>query len=220
MGFALPFSPADFIALFARYHQLVGPAPVLLNALALALVGVLLWAPAGSRIVAAGLALLWAWMAVAYHFAFFSRINPAAWGFGVLFLAGAAAFAWLGVARDRLRFAPRGGVRGWLGGGLIAFALAGYPLLGHALGQRYPELPSFGLPCPTTIFTLGLLLFAVPPVPRAALVAPLAWSAIGSVAAVQLGVLQDWGLLAAGLLALAGLARPQGVRWRGMRTGT
>jgi hypothetical protein len=219
----MPFSTAEFMAVFGRYNQAVWPAQFILNLLALALVAILLWVPAGSRWVAGGLALLWAWMAVAYHFAFFTRINPAAWGFGLLFLAGAFAFAWLGVRHERLHFAPEAGVRGWLGGVLIGYALVVYPLLADGFGQRYPQLPTFGLPCPTTIFTLGMLMFAVAPVPRAALAVPLLWSAIGSVAAFQLGVVQDGGLPVAGLLALAALAwprSPQGAGRAGMPTGT
>lgn len=219
---AMPFSAAEFLAVFVRYNEAVWPLQLLFNAMALAVLAALLWRPPGSPLVAALLAVLWGWMAVGYHFMFFSRINPAAWGFGLLFLAAAFAFLWLGVVRRRLRFEPRGGVRGWLGGALVVFALLVYPLLGAALGQRYPALPTFGLPCPTTIFTLGVLLFAAPPVSRAAVAVPLLWSAIGSVAAFQLGVVQDYGLLAVGLLALGALAWPAGQRTgrSGIRSGT
>ena len=41
-----------------------------------------------------------------------------------------------------------------LGGALVA-----YPVLSAMLGREFPEMPTFGLPCPTTIFTLGLLAF-------------------------------------------------------------
>lgn len=83
------------------------------------------------------------------------------------------------------------------------YALILYPLLGHLLGHRYPALPTFGLPCPTTIFTLGLLLFAAPPLPRSAFVVPVLWAGVGSIAAFKLGVLQDLGLMVAGLIGIA-----------------
>ena len=41
----------------------------------------------------------WAWSALAYHAAFFTRINPAAWLFAALFLVQATAFFWSGVVR-------------------------------------------------------------------------------------------------------------------------
>lgn len=165
--------------------------------------------PYGSRIIAASLSFFWAWMAITYHFIFFTEINPAAWLFGSVFLAGAVYFAWLGVLKDKLQFSPRGGIRGWLGGLLILFSLVIYPLVGLLFGHRYPTMPTFGLPCPTTILTIGVLLFAVAPFPRAVFVVPVLWSFVGSVAAVILRVPQDYGLLLAGLIGLvAGFCPP------------
>jgi hypothetical protein len=84
---------------------------------------------------------------------------------------------------------------------LVAYALVGYPLLGSLAGHRYPQVPTFGVPCPTTIFTLGVLLWHGE---RSWLVLaiPLAWTAIGTVAALQLSVPQDFGLGAAGLVTV------------------
>jgi uncharacterized protein DUF6064 len=48
-----------------------------------------------------------------------------------------------------------------------------------ATGHRYPEMPMFGVtPCPVTIFTFGLLLLTVRPVPRSLFVIPFVWSAV------------------------------------------
>jgi hypothetical protein len=204
----LPFTAEQFFEVFARYNESVWPAQVLLNALALGAIALLFRArPSSSRWIAALLSFSWAWMAVAYHFLFFSAINPAAWLFGALFLVGASWLAWVGVIHSRLQFRFQGGLRGGVGGGLILYALVLYPLIGHLLGHRYPAVPTFGLPCPTTIFTLGLLLFAVTPLPRSVFAVPLIWAAIGSTAAFQLGVLQDLGLLAAGLIGLAAVVK-------------
>lgn len=63
------------------------------------------------------------------------------------------------------------------------------------------------MPCPTTIYTFGLLFWAVRPIPRHLLVIPLLWSFIGSTAVFLLSVVQDLGLLVAGLLVLL-LFRP------------
>jgi len=69
-------------------------------------------------------------------------------------------------------------------------------------------LPTFGLPCPTTIFTIGLLMFACSPVPRSVFVVPVLWSLVGATAAFSLGVWQDLGLVAAAAVGLAALVRP------------
>ncbi|HSB34572.1 MAG TPA: DUF6064 family protein, partial [Nitrospirota bacterium] len=58
-------------------------------------------------------------------------------------------------------------------------------------------------PCPTTIFTIGVLLFAAAPVPRSVFIIPVLWAAVASAAAFQFGVLQDLGLLPAGLAGIA-----------------
>ena len=64
------------------------------------------------------------------------------------------------------------------------------------------RLPTFGLPCPTTIFTIGLLCFAVPPTPRSPLIVPLLWCLVGAQAAFLLGVQPDLGLIAAGVVGM------------------
>jgi len=206
----LPFTSDQFFGAFAQYNESIWPIQVVLNALAVTCL-VLVFRPslAASRVVSLILSLFWAWMAISYHFAFFTRINPAAWLFGVLFLAGSAAFAWFGVVKSRLGFQWARGVRAAAGVSLMVFALVVYPLVGYLVGHRYPSAPTFGVPCPTTMFTLGLLLLAAPPVPRWAFVVPLLWAAIGSSAAFLLGVIEDLALLVAGALGIAGaLIRP------------
>jgi len=59
-------------------------------------------------------------------------------------------------------------------------------------------------PCPTTIFTFGILLCAGGN-RLAVLVIPLLWSVIGGSAAVLWQVPQDYGLIAAGILSLISL---------------
>ena len=205
-----PFTAEQFFGVFARYNDKVWPAQIALNAVALVCIGLAFrGGTSAGRWVSALLALLWFWVAVAYHFAFFSGINPAAWLFGGITLAGALVFLWLGTLKGALRFAPAGGWRGAMGGLLLAYALVFYPVLGYLVGHRYPAAPTFGVPCPTTIFTLGLLLFASHPVPRLVFLVPVLWAAVGSFAAFSLGVVEDLGLLAAGVVAtLAALVRP------------
>jgi len=176
----IPFTVEQFFEVFARYNEGVWPTQIILSGLALAAVVLLYHArPFSGRVITAVLSFLWGWVAIAYHFAFFTSINPAARLFGALFLVGSLWFAWEGVINGRLQFRLTGGIRGGAGVLLVVFSLIVYPLLGHLLGHRYPAVPTFGLPCPTTIFTLGFLLFAAAPLPRSVFVVPLLWSAIG-----------------------------------------
>ena len=201
----MPFTAGQFLEVFREYNSSVWPMQIALIASGVGC-GVLLirGGRRASTAISVILALLWIWMAVAYHFVYFARINPAATFFGSIFLGEALLLLWYGVPRaERLGFAARRDADGLVGIAMIAFALVGYPILGFALGRRYPEAPTFGLPCPTTIFTLGFLLLARPPLLRRILVIPFLWSLLGAFAATSLGVTEDYSLLVAGIVTLA-----------------
>lgn len=192
----LPFTEAEFFEVFAAYNQAIWPFQLVLTAAAVAMVMLVLAAPArAGRVVSLGLAALWMWMALGYHLAYFWSINPAAPVFAAISLGAAGAFLWQGILRQSLRFRPGMNATKSLGLVVTIFALAGYPVVCELLGQHYPAAPSFGLPCPTTIFTFGVLLMAVRPVPGWVLAGPIAWALIGSGAAFLLGVPQDLVLL-------------------------
>ena len=200
---SLPFTRMEFFDVFVRYNEAVWPAQIVLNALAVVALG-LVFVRRGhvDRFIAAILALLWLWMGAVYHLGYFRSINPAAIAFGGAFLLGAAAFAWEGVARNRLRFDARDRAQSRIGYALIAYALVVYPLLAVLLGHAYPAMPTFGLPCPTTIFTLGMLALLRPPYPRYVLAVPVLWALVGVQAALLLGVPEDFGLIFAGAAGL------------------
>jgi hypothetical protein len=96
-------------------------------------------------------------------------------------------------------YRPRSSVTTISGALLILYALVAYPTLGYAFGRRYPAAPTFGVPCPTTIFTLALLVWASGSLPRRLRIVPLAWCLVGTSAAIKLGMTEDFGLLAAGI---------------------
>jgi hypothetical protein len=76
-------------------------------------------------------------------------------------------------------------------------------MLSSALGRGYPAAPTFGTPCPTTIFTLGVLACLRPPCPPRVFIAPVLWAVIGSQAALLFGVYEDLGLAAAAAVGAA-----------------
>jgi hypothetical protein len=203
-----PFSVGQFFDVFARYNNAVWPMQFLLLGLGILAVFLVHLCPRRTgRMVAAILASLWGWMAVAFFLAQFSRISPGAWFFGFLFALQAVLFAWLGILEGRLEFGPSPRpwtVVGWL---LVSYGLVIYTLLGAWIGHEYMHSPTFGVPCPTTIFTFGLLCFARRPVPRYILAIPILWTAIGGSAAFFLEVPQDLGLLDAGAVGVAMVLR-------------
>ena len=199
----LPFTVEQFFAVFALYNNVVWPAQVFLLLLAaLVVVFIALRRTWSGMAVSVILALLWLWVGVAYHLAFFARINPVAFGFGALSIVGGLLFAWHGVVRRHLEFAFVMNLRTAIGVTLLAFALLVYPAWVTLTGHGYPELPTFGLPCPTTIFTIGVLALASGAGFRAVLAVPILWSLVGSQAAFLLDVKPDLGLLVAGVAAV------------------
>jgi len=201
----IPFSIEEFLGVFRAYNLGVWPAQIGLYGLGLLLVALALAGtrPARRWGVAAGLAVLWAWMGAVYHLNFFVGINPAARGFGALFLAQAAlwlAWAWRAPTLD---FRPLSSTRRLVGGSLLAYAFFVYPTLNVVFGHSYPEMPTFGLPCPTTIATFGLLSWATPRPPWFVVAIPVAWAFIGTSAAFILGIPEDLGLAVAAILAVA-----------------
>ncbi len=207
---SLPFTAQQFFGVFAAYNEAVWPAPVVLNLLA-AIAVALAAARRADAAVAAILAVLWAWSGAVYHGIYFREINPPAWLFAALFGAGALVLAVDGL-RGRLRFAFAGTPRHALGAALIVYALLVYPLLAGLFGHGYPAAPTFGVPCPTTTFTLGMLALLREPYPRRVLAVPVLWALAASPAAIALGVLEDAGMFAAGLLGLWMMLAPRGER--------
>jgi hypothetical protein len=199
----IPFTVDQFFDVFEAYNVAIWPIHVIFYLLGIAAV---LYAASNpgikrSRIVAGILALFWSWIGVAYHFVHFSRINPAARVFGIIFVLQGILFVIVGCVFTGFRFRfvtepiPIVGVL------FILYALVIYPLIGKMSGHSYFHSPVFGVaPCPTTIFTFGLLLWASRQVPLYVLVIPFLWSLVGFSAAINLYVPQDYGLGIAGIL--------------------
>ena len=145
---------------------------------------------------------MWLWTGVAYHALSFSVINKAAYIFAALFIFEGCYLIYAGVYRDQIRFGLRPILATGVGISLIVYTAIVYPLIGVATGHRYPEMPMFGVtPCPVTIFTFGMLLLTLRPVPSWLFVIPFVWSLIGGSAAILLNVPQDWLLLVSGFIA-------------------
>lgn len=206
----LPFTRDQFLDVFAAYNSMLWPGAVVLW-LASAVMAVLLLASRRrptDRLVSALLAFHWAWSAVAYHIVFFTRINTAAWLFGGLFLVQAGMFAWLGVVRGRLRFVPQQSLWMVIAWALVLYALV-YPMINAIQHGTWLSIPTFGVPCPTTIFTAGLLILVVPRLWTLAII-PIIWSVVGGSAAFSLGVRADYALPMAGILLAVSLFQRTG----------
>jgi hypothetical protein len=201
----MPFTAEQFRDVFRAYNEAVWPMQWVLVAAAIAVVTLARApAPRAQRLAVAALACMWIWVGAVYHAMFLAAITRAAIPFAALSAVQGVLLAARGVVGDPLRFdvrRDRAAVRA--GGFMIVVALLLYPAIGVALGHQYPSAPTFGLPCPLTIFTFGVLLLARPPIPKALLVVPVLWSIVGTSAALRLGMWEDLTLPAAALATLA-----------------
>lgn len=209
----LPFTLQQFLDVFTRYNQAVWPMQFVLVLFALA--AVLLCfkkIEAADNLISLLLAFFWLWMGIVYHIVFFSEINKVANLFGSLFILEGLLFLYYGLLNNSFRFRFRPGLTGYTGLALVLAALFLYPAIGYLLGHVYPASPTFGLPCPTTIFTWGILLWSGKKVPLLLVIIPLLWSFIGFMAAIKLGIREDVLLLLAGIVAGTILLRQKNVR--------
>jgi len=165
------YRPADFLLFSARtYHRLfelynaeIWPAHFFAVALGLALVLVALKGRAGpaARVCCAMLALGWLWVAWAYLLERYATINWAAPYVAPFFALQGLLLIWIGTVRGRLAFAPGHDVFDRAGLALLAFALAGYPLLAPLMGRPWLAAEVFGIaPDPTVVATLAVLALA------------------------------------------------------------
>lgn len=195
-----PFSIEQFLGVFVDYNAAIWPTQIVAYVLGLIAVGAL-WStrPLPPRLILSILALMWAWNGVGYHYLFFTTISPAAKLFAGFFVMQAILFAAGAMAANGMHFEIGRDLRSFSGVAIIAYAMLIYPILGIRAGHGLLAGPMFGVaPCPTTIFTIGMLLLAHGKCLVWLSIIPFLWSLVGLAAAVQLGIPEDFGLPIAG----------------------
>jgi hypothetical protein len=210
-----PFTSEQFLGVFAAYNAAIWPAQIVIFILGLMAVTAL-WRkwPIAPRLIPAILALMWAVNGIGYHFLYFATINPAALLFAAFFVAQAAMLAVSAAATTGIRFVTGRELRTGFGAAFVAYAIAVYPIIGNWAGHGLMKGPMFGVaPCPTAIFTIGMLLMARGRWVVWLAIIPLLWSMVGFAAAVQLGMTEDLLLPLAGAALLISLALNQVRRW-------
>ena len=191
----MPFTANEFLDVFAAYNQAVWPfAAILWLLTALVCAAQVLGASIPAPLPRLLLAGHWLWAGLVYHAWFFTAINPAAWLFAALFvLQGVLFIAFKSPARQAVDGAEA--TRRVVSSLLIVYSLI-YPVVVLADGFVYPRMPTFGVPCPTVILTIGVLLATSTP-PVLLSVIPVGWSLIAGTAAWLFGVHADFVLPAA-----------------------
>lgn len=189
------------LAVFERYNLAIWPMQVIAYLLGIAAVFLAVKRTRySSRVIAAILALYWLWTGIVFCLIYWGQSWGLAYAFGALCTVQGALFLAAAVFKPELSFGLQPDVYSIAGILFVAYAMVGYPIVGYLLGHGYPKWLPFGLvPCPTTVFTFGLLLWTDRRLPRYLLLIPLLW-AIGGFLPVSIGILEDIGLIIAGLL--------------------
>ncbi|MCF7800315.1 DUF6064 family protein [Candidatus Babeliales bacterium] len=199
---ALPFTIEQFLGTIQQYNLSVFPMQIVLLLLGIASIFLVFkQIKNNNKIIPGILAFFWIWIGIVYHLIFFTSINKAAYLFGDLFIIQGLLFLFVGF-KDKLSFKFRKDVYGITGSIFVLYAIIIYPILNYIFGHWWPLNPTFGLPCPTTIFTFGLLLWTNKKIPKYILIIPLLWALIGMSAAINLGIWEDLGLIATGVLGV------------------
>jgi hypothetical protein len=211
-----PFTVAQFFKVFADYNASIWPLQIVAYGLGV-LAALALWLrrPLAGQVILSVLAILWSLNGIGYHFLFFAEINPIAPAFAGLFLLQSILFIASVIVRNDLRFEVRLHFRSAAGLSFIVYALLIYELLGYWAGHGLMAGPLFGVaPCPTTIFSIGMMLLARGKWVLWLSIIPILWSFIGVAAALQFGVPEDLALPFAGAMLLVAVAMG-GIRVRG-----
>jgi hypothetical protein len=196
-----PFTTDQFFEIFERYNTALFPVQVIILILGVVAL-VLLHSKKALRNKYIGglLGILWLWTGLVYHITFFSTINPAANAFGGIFILQGV-FFFIELFRDRMNFSIEKQSKDYTGYFFIIFGLILYPLISFWLADNVSHTISLGLPCPTTIVTFGFLMLTQRNFSKYLLIIPTIWAVIGTGAAVNFGVYQDYVMLLSAVVA-------------------
>jgi hypothetical protein len=191
-----------FLRVFEKYNLDIWPMQVVAYIIGIvSLFFVIKRTEYSNRINAAILSFLWLWIGIVFFLLYFAPVFSLHYVFGGLFIIQGILFL-ANVFKPRVSFGCKRDVYSLVGILFIAYAMIGYPVVGYLLGHGHSA--PFGVtPCPTTVFTFGLLLLIDKKVPKLFLVIPLLWALIGGLPPVFVGVFEDIGLIVAGLLGTA-----------------
>jgi hypothetical protein len=197
-----PFDFQDILRVFADYNLAISPVQLLAYALGIVcILSAVKESQNSSRMVSGVLAFFWLWTGIIFNWFYFSRLAPGARVLAVLFVLQGLYFVLAGVFRGALTFRFKADVYGLIGGLMVLYSMIGYPAIEYLLNRGYPQTLPFGLvPCPTTIFTLGVFMWSERRLPGYVYVIPFI-TALGGLIAAFLGVVEDLGLVAAAVLA-------------------
>jgi hypothetical protein len=200
----LLFSPRVYWRMFELHNAALWPLPLLTLAAGLVMILLVAFRPhASGRWIALVLAALWAFVGWSFLWNRYATINWAAAYVAPAFALEALLLVGAGSLLGGLIFDRRGPV-GWVGYLLLAFALAGQPLLALLRGNVWASSEIFGIaPDPTAIGTLGFLLLARGRLLPWLLPIPVLWCLLSGMTLATMQAPEAWAPFATAALTLA-----------------
>ena len=199
----LLFSPRVYWRMFELHNAGLWPLQVLTLAAGLIIL-LIAWRPGvWARCLALILAILWVFVGWSFLWNRYATVNWAVAYVAPAFAIEGVLLLVIGSLLDGLAF-DRRGPAGWTGYFILAFALAGYPLLAPLQGRGWASSEVFGIaPDPTAIATLGILLLARGRLLPALLPIPVLWCLLSGMTLQTMGEPQACAPYAALALAAA-----------------
>jgi hypothetical protein len=194
------FTIDDLLFVFERFNLAVWPLQIISYIFGLLAVFFAIKQTKYSiNVVSAILSFYWLWAGIVFCMIYWAPSYIYAYGFGVLCIIQGILFLFSAI-KPNLSDYPRNNLHSSVGLIFIIYAMVVYPLFGYLLGHIYPKFLPLGLvPCPTTIFTIGLFLLIKKKYPRYYLIVPFI-VAISGLLAIYKGIYEDIGLFLAGLV--------------------
>lgn len=196
------FALGKFLITLENYNLDIWPLQIFSYVLGIAVVVIAIKRTEFSnRVISLILSFFWLWSGIVFCILYWNKSFKFAYIFGILLTIQGLIFLY-GFIRQNISFSYTGNIYSSIGILLIFYAMIGYFLIGLFIGHTYPHSFPFGLvPCPTAIFTLGILLWTDKKVPKHILIIPALLSLAGIIAIIKT-IYEDMGLLILGLLAV------------------
>ena len=196
----LSFSLEEFLLVLESYNLDIWPLQIIAYVLIVLVLFISLKPTKYSaKIVLAILSFFWLFTGIVFCFIYWAPSHIFGYIFGIFCTVQGLLFLY-SITRSDITISSPDNTYTFIGILFVLYAIIGYQVFGYYLGHIYPKFFAVGLvPCPTTIFTLGIFLIINKSIPIKYFVIPLMISLGGFLAAYN-GIYEDIGLVIAGIL--------------------
>jgi len=197
----LSFSLEEFLFVLESYNLFIWPLQIIAYVLIVLVIFFSLTPTQYSaKIVSAILSFFWLFTGIVFCFIYWAPNHIFGYIFGIFCVLQGLLFLY-NLRRSDITIGSSDKTYKLIGILFVLYAIIGYQIFGHYLGHVYPKFFAAGLvPCPTTIFTLGIFFIINKSIPIKYFVIPLMVSLGGFLAAYN-GIYEDIGLIIAGIIS-------------------